>query len=219
MTDFPKTVFLKTSGKGSAFFKTLLAFFFVCVLPQPAMGQNGRRPPPPPPPGSREIDLNEKGFLPPPRDWILPELRDRALVISICARLLDAEGRETWASESSKVTIPGRPVGVKVLGENLACAVHFTPYLDKDGNSVLTAQGQIWFELPGGGIHYETILKTIPIEFGEFVYFFPLGSQKEDSHTIEICLNMNPYSKEPNFKSEKDVENHRRKGADFLQNE
>jgi hypothetical protein len=130
---------------------------------------------------------------------IFPGLRDRAVVLKIVARVVEQDQEEIWHSDNSKVTIPGRPVGIRLVGANVVVAVQFTPYLGKEGANILVAQGQIWVEIPNEGIHYQTTMQTIPLEFGELIYFFPLGSAASrrgngDSPYIEIQLILLPYA-------------------------
>ncbi|MDR2103938.1 MAG: hypothetical protein LBP42_07545, partial [Treponema sp.] len=45
---------------------------------------------------------------------------------------------------------------------------------------------------------YQTTIQTIYLEFGEQIYFFPLGSvDTENDAYIEIQLELNPYADEP----------------------
>jgi hypothetical protein len=129
---------------------------------------------------------------------LLPGLKDRAVVLDIIARVVEKNQEEVWNSVNSKVTIPGRPVGLKLVGANIVIVVQFTPYLRENGNNVLVAQGQIWVDIPNQGIRYQTTLQTIPLEFGEPIYFFPLGSvpgeKTENEARIEIQLQMYPYT-------------------------
>lgn len=126
---------------------------------------------------------------------LLPGLKERAVVLDIVARVVEKNQQEVWNSVNSKVTIPGRPVGLKLVGANIVIAVQFTPYLRQNGNNVLVAQGQIWVDIPNEGIRYQTTLQTIPLDFGEPIYFFPLGSvHAEDEAHIEIQLELHPYS-------------------------
>jgi hypothetical protein len=127
-------------------------------------------------------------------EGLLPGLRDRAVVLDITARVVDADQVVGWNAENSKVTIPGRPVGIKLVGTNIVVAVQFTPYR-RNGQNYLVAQGQIWVDIPNQGISYYTTIETIPVDFGETVYFFPLGrgTSTEDSR-IEIQVAMRPYS-------------------------
>ena len=125
---------------------------------------------------------------------LLPALREQAIVIDIVARVVENDRKEIWNSASSKVTIPGRPVGLQLIGTNVVVRVQFIPYLRPDGNNVLVAQGQIWIDVPNLGITYQATMQTIPLEFGEQVYFFPLGTvESGDEAHIEIQLALRPY--------------------------
>ncbi len=43
-------------------------------------------------------------------------------------------------------------------------------------------------------MRYQTTMQTIPLDFGERVYFFPLGPQTSDGNArIEIQLALHPY--------------------------
>jgi len=125
---------------------------------------------------------------------ILPALREKAVVLDIIARVVERDRDEVWNSESSKVTIPGRPVSLKLVGENVVVVVQFTPYRRDDGRQVLVAQGQVWVNTPEEGIRYQTTMQTIPVDFGEQIFFFPLGPKTGAGHArIEIQLELNPY--------------------------
>jgi hypothetical protein len=126
---------------------------------------------------------------------LLPGFKERAVVLDIVARIVERDQQEVWNSFNSKVTIPGRPVGLKLVGTNIVIAVQFTPYLKPNGNNVLVAQGQIWVNVPDKGIHYQTTMQTIPLEFGEQIYFFPLGGfDSQGESRIEIQLELHPYN-------------------------
>jgi hypothetical protein len=130
----------------------------------------------------------------PSLEEMLPGLKDRAVVLDIISRVVEQNQKEVWNSANSKVTIPGRPVGLKLVGANVVVMVQFTPYFGADGNAVLVAQGQIWINIPNQGIRYQTTLQTIPLKYGEQIYFFPLGSMdSEDDARIEIQLELRPY--------------------------
>jgi hypothetical protein len=126
---------------------------------------------------------------------MFPALRKQAVVINIVARVIENNQREVFNSVNSRVTIPGRPVGIKLVGSNLVVAVQFTPFFVRGGRNMLVAQGQIWIEIPNEGMRYRTTLQTIPLEFGEQVYFYPLGSvTKPEEARIEIQLELLPYT-------------------------
>lgn len=125
----------------------------------------------------------------------IPGLRERAIVMRIISRIVEQDQQVVWNTENAKVTIPGRPVGLKLVGANLIVAVQFTPFLRTNGRNVLVAQGQIWINIPNEGIRYHTTMQTIPLELGELIYFFPLGSAgTNDEASIEIQLLLEPYA-------------------------
>jgi hypothetical protein len=129
-----------------------------------------------------------------PSDGIMPGLRERAVVLNIVARIVEQGQEEIWNSNNSKVTILGRPVSLKLIGENVVVYVQFTPYQQENGRSLLVAQGQIWINVPNEGVRYQTTLQSIPMEFGEQIYFFPLGKVRSGNEAqIEIQLELRPY--------------------------
>ncbi|MDR2516196.1 MAG: hypothetical protein LBC88_02310 [Spirochaetaceae bacterium] len=129
-------------------------------------------------------------------EGILPGFRDRALVLNIVARVAETGQEAAWNAENSRVTIPGRPIGIKLVGANTVIAVQFTPFR-QNGQNFLVALGQIWVNIPGEGISYHTTLETIPLEFGESVYFFPLGrGDSPGDSRIEIQVAMRPYGED-----------------------
>ena len=130
-----------------------------------------------------------------------PGLRERALIMHIISRIVEQNQEDepsvVWDSENTRITIPGRPVGVKLLGSDIVVAVQFTPFLRPSGQHILVAQGQIWINIPDEGMSYRTTMQTIPMEFMEQLYFFPLGSIKKDNEAhIEIQLVVEPYSQD-----------------------
>jgi hypothetical protein len=125
---------------------------------------------------------------------MLPGLKDRAVVLDIVSRVVERNQEEIWNSTDSRVTIPGRPVSLKLVGGNVVVVVQFTPYFGANGSAILVAQGQIWVNVPDEGIRYQTTLQTIPLEYGEQIYFFPLGGGNfQDEARIEIQLELRPY--------------------------
>ncbi|MDR1247861.1 MAG: hypothetical protein LBK63_01025 [Treponema sp.] len=131
---------------------------------------------------------------PSPPGAIMPGLRERAVVLDIVARIVEQDQEEIWNSNNSKVTIMGRPVSIKMIGENVVVYVQFTPYRQESGRSLLVAQGQIWINVPNEGVRYQSTLQSIPMEFGEQVYYFPLGKVRSGNEaSIEIQLELHPY--------------------------
>ena len=121
---------------------------------------------------------------------IVPELRRQALIMEINARVLTEDQDIIWDKYERRIAIPGSPVAIRLVGSNVVVAVQFTPFIRRQGN-VLVAHGQIWIENPGRGVSYYTSIQTIPMDFNEPLYFFPLGTSNP---SIEIRLTVNPYS-------------------------
>jgi len=120
-------------------------------------------------------------------------VRRRSLVLDIDARVLDDEQTVTWNEITQKITIPGSPVGIQLVGSNVVVSVQFTPFIRRNSGNVLVAQGQIWINDPQRGMSYYTSIQTIPMEFNEPLYFFPLGASEQINSNIEIILTVNPY--------------------------
>jgi len=116
--------------------------------------------------------------------------RRQSLVIDINARVFTDEQEVIWHADERRMAIPGSPVSFRLVGSNVVVAVQFTPFIRRQGN-ILVAQGQIWVENPGRGVSYYTLVQTIPMDFNEPLYFFPLGASNS---SIEIVLTVNPYS-------------------------
>jgi len=128
-----------------------------------------------------------------PFQSIFPQFRSRALVMDISARVVEQNQTVIWNESCQKTTMPGRPVGIKLVGTNLVVVAQFTPYM-RGMQKFLVAQGQIWIEVPNQGMRYHTSMQTISLEFGEPVYFFPLGPRKEgDAACIEVMITLRPY--------------------------
>ena len=124
----------------------------------------------------------------------LPGLKERAVVIKIVSQIVEDDENVVWNSENSKLTLPGRSVGFRLVGTDLVIAAQLTPFLRPSGKHLLVIQGQIWITVPDEGIRYQTTMQTIPISFSEPVYFFPLGSKDEHGGPqIEILLTLEPY--------------------------
>lgn len=134
---------------------------------------------------------NAGGF---PLRELIPRFKERAVVLEINARVIEQNQTVIWNEAHQKVTIPGSPVGLKLVGANVVVAVQFTPYFRRHGEKLLVAQGQIWMDVPNQGIRYHTSMQAIPLEFHEPIYFFPLGSSSpQDQACIEVMLTMKPY--------------------------
>jgi hypothetical protein len=124
-------------------------------------------------------------------DPSLEALIDQALQLNITAKVLPPGQTPAWNSQSRKVTLPGRSVAVRLVGQNIRIDVVFTPYQEENGQVLLVAQGQVWLsEAPDQKTKYLTTIQSIPVTWGETVLFFPLGFSPEfsDQKTFAIQL-------------------------------
>jgi hypothetical protein len=132
----------------------------------------------------------------------LRDLLSKALSITISARVLPSDTQvETpvWNAESTKLTLPGRPIRVRLEGENVRIFLDCTPYLQESGEVLLLAQGQVWLtETPEKEARFYSSFYSIPVSFGEKVLYFPLGldggqSPQNDHFNIELEIKIVPY--------------------------
>jgi hypothetical protein len=128
----------------------------------------------------------------------LDSLIDKALQLHITAKVLPYDQQPVWNSESKKVTIPGRSVAVRLVGDNIRIDVVFTPYQEESGTLLLVAQGQVWFsEAPDSKTTYLTTIQSVPVSWGEKVLFFPLGFSKHfegrSTFNIQLEVEIFPY--------------------------
>ena len=122
---------------------------------------------------------------------MMPGFKRQALVLDINARVLENE-EVIWDESNQKITIPGTPVSLRLVGSNVIVVMQFTPFIRRSG-SVMVAQGQIWITDPEKGVSYYTSIQTIPMEFNEPIYFFPLGTSSQLNSSLEIKLTVKPY--------------------------
>ncbi len=132
----------------------------------------------------------------------LQQLLSKALSVTISARILPPDAQEEtpiWNAESTKLTIPGRPIQVRLDGDNVRIYLVCTPYVQDNGEVLLLAQGQIWLTQPADKeAKYYSTFYSIPVSFGEKVLYFPLGiapaeGQQKDFFNIELEIKIVPY--------------------------
>ncbi len=145
--------------------------------------------------GARAQDNGPENTL---RSQALQAFLDKALRLNITARVLPPDEQPVWNMKSSKVTIPGRSVAVKLVGTNIQVIAVFTPYLDESGKLFLLAQGQVWLsEKLRKETTYLSSFESIPIDLGEKISFFPLGLSEKiserKSFTIQLEIEILPY--------------------------
>ncbi|MCL2127093.1 MAG: hypothetical protein FWH38_02465 [Treponema sp.] len=151
-----------------------------------------------PVPDSEQVeDAAEPPIEASPLQELFPRFKGQAVVLDINARVVEQNQTVIWNESHRKATIPGRPVGIKLIGANVVVAAQFTPYIRRGARKFLVAQGQIWMDIPNQGIRYQTSMQTIPLEYEEPVYFFPFGQLgDDDTACIEVILTLHPYEEE-----------------------
>lgn len=107
----------------------------------------------------------------------LKYIEGKKLSVNLNTRILGTENETVWHMESSRVTISGEAVSVKLKGENLVLIANITPYLNPDNTIFLVAKGEIFLSGDDDSeeVKYYTTLKSLPVKNGERVVFFPLG--------------------------------------------
>ena len=132
----------------------------------------------------------------------LQQLLSKALSVTVSAKIVPPSSNEetpVWNAESTKLTLPGRSIKVRLDGDNVRIYLICTPYLQDDGEVLLLAQGQVWLTgEPQSENKYYNTFYTIPVSFGEKVVFFPLGvsdAVKPDGKyfNIELEIKIVPY--------------------------
>ena len=128
---------------------------------------------------------------------ILEYLTNTALSVHISVRLLGENKEIEWDAESTFVTVSGRAVKVFLVGEDILINAYITPFGDIREKLLLVAYGEL--VLVGESeetIKYETFLKSLPVDPGESVIFFPLGiavDSETNIYTIELEIQLLPY--------------------------
>lgn len=125
-------------------------------------------------------------------------LKGQALAINIVARVMEPGHVTVWNMESRKITISGRGVQVRLEGDNVLVLAHLIPYVNSDHTILLVALGQVWAPAQDRkGYKYYSTMKSLPINPGEKVFFFPFGmavDQKSNVYTVELEIQVVPYS-------------------------
>jgi hypothetical protein len=126
-----------------------------------------------------------------------PGLTNEIITLKISGIVYENKGdgiwTQVWNDESTKNTIPGRPVTVRMTGENLLIVAQFTPRY-YEGGGVLIVKGQVLLKDKDNTRGLADI-QYIPFKFGKKIYYCPLGERNEKSvNFIEICIELNQYT-------------------------
>jgi hypothetical protein len=134
---------------------------------------------------------------PAPVENPLEYIRDKAVAVSIVTRVVGNDRVNIWKTRSERITVSGKSVNVILEGDELKVQAHIIPFVHEDGTILLIAKGEVW---SGSGdaedIEYYTTVRSLPIEPGESVIFFPVGlavDSAEQVYTIELEIQVQPY--------------------------
>ncbi len=107
----------------------------------------------------------------------LKYIENKKLSVSLTTRILGEQNETIWHMDSTKVTVSGEAVKVKLKGDNVVIIADITPYLNTDNTIFLVAKGEVFLSDSNDSeeVKYYTTLKSLPVKVGEKVVFFPLG--------------------------------------------
>ncbi len=118
----------------------------------------------------------------------IPEaFRDKALAVRVHTTVLRPDA-EPWEDQSVKFTIPGTPIGIRLVSSDLIVYIQLTPYQGETGRLMLVTQGQVWIKDASSSVRYQTTLNTFPVAFGEKIWFYPLGIEGKGPAPISVAI-------------------------------
>ncbi|MFZ2781557.1 MAG: hypothetical protein WAZ99_08320 [Rectinemataceae bacterium] len=92
----------------------------------------------------------------------------------------------TWSPLLIKTAPPGAPVEVRLVGPNLIALVQVVPFERSDALLDLVVQGQVWLKMPDGSVAYQSTLKTLILEVGGTLFFYPLGVDARGAAPVAV---------------------------------
>ncbi|HTX74020.1 MAG TPA: hypothetical protein VMC79_14410 [Rectinemataceae bacterium] len=93
-----------------------------------------------------------------------------------------------WRQESSGTTIPGTPVGVKLVSNNAVMLVQVTPFDSDRGHVTLVVQAQVWVRNGDGSLSFRTSVDKVEVAYGKAVFFYPLGKAASDKPSLRVAI-------------------------------
>jgi len=96
----------------------------------------------------------------------------------------------TWEAKVKKITVPGRPVELRLHGEDSHLKVEFTLYPAEENKLLLVARSETWV-----GSEYSSSLTSLTVEYRDALYYYPLGRSSELVEDVEIrmAVEVTPY--------------------------
>ena len=140
--------------------------------------------------------LLTRAASPAPLDDSFYNLLENTLNVNIAAQISYFGEKAVWSVKKSETTISGRSVNIKLVGKNIVVLAQLTPYENPDKSVTLVAHGQVWISAPlEKEIKYLSTMKSIPVNLGERVVFYPLGvnkleKQPNDLYNIQLEIDI-----------------------------
>ncbi len=124
---------------------------------------------------------------------------ERIYCININLKILDDQKKLLVNSKWNMVTMSGRPVALKVKGNNLYITADLTPYYVDKKSLILLTRGNVKLDPVNSEVSkYYSTVNSLPIKLGEKALFFPLGLLNEKMENISSCvleIEVQPYDK------------------------
>jgi len=136
-----------------------------------------------------------------------PVVSENAILVDLVGRLFSGDTEAVlWNTESSKLTVSGKAIRVKISGTDIIIVTNLTPYRKDVNTFILLAHAEVWLKDPTKeAVSYYSTFKTLEVPAGETVLFFPLGVTKEKDPSlfmIQIEIGIKPYINGPGKSSE-----------------
>lgn len=129
----------------------------------------------------------------------LEYLGERKMLVSLSTRVVEGGKTNHWSLDNTHIAAFGETIRLKMKGENLIILTSITPYLMKLDTILLVARGEIFISSPGRGIRYYNTVKSLPVRFGERIFFLPLGGSPGSRHkfyNIEMEISISPVAEQ-----------------------
>jgi len=168
-------------------FFVVLVIFVVLVVSSSA--QDEEIPPP-----EKQLSEDESGG-----DSPIDFLVENTYIVNIVARVVSLSPKKVlWKLSSSKPTVSGHPVKIRLFSKNVVISASITPHKKNDDNVLLVTRTKTWTTTQSVKNVLSSV-KYITIKTGEKVVFLPLGGAKNDpgGNIIELEIQILPYRKDP----------------------
>ncbi len=136
---------------------------------------------------SQEENVNDEEKA----ERLMEVLRQEALLVEIIALVRSETEEILWSTDIREITVFGKQVQIRINSQNITVAADFTPYTQDKGQVMLLAQGQTWVRSNDSEqVRYQSALRSMPIDLGYPVLFYPLGVDLSDPGVGKTTLEL-----------------------------